>query len=189
MMVDCTTNPPTPFLWQAPASAQKKKKRKRKTRRPASCFVLFGSKKKKNFAIKTRPRRAFGKRPPAPRKPKGKPGRSNPVLLGGVFVLFLHAFLLFRGCFCAARGVFLFSRVSAKCFAVFFFFEGAPHRNGEFPLWRISAIYKAGLSAPARTTHKSTQIPRSRPTWLNRDSAITRRCQAAPRPPVRARRR
>ena len=25
--------------------------------------------------IKTRPRRAFGKRPPAPRKPKGKPGR------------------------------------------------------------------------------------------------------------------
>ena len=29
-----------------------------------------------NYAIKTRPRRAFGKRPPAaPRKPKGKPGR------------------------------------------------------------------------------------------------------------------
>ena len=28
-----------------------------------------------NYAMKTRPRRAFGKRPPAPRKPKGKPGR------------------------------------------------------------------------------------------------------------------
>jgi hypothetical protein len=28
-----------------------------------------------NYAVKTRPRRAFGKRPPAPRKPKGKPGR------------------------------------------------------------------------------------------------------------------
>ena len=28
-----------------------------------------------NYAIKTRPRRSFGKRPPAPRKPKGKPGR------------------------------------------------------------------------------------------------------------------
>ena len=32
-------------------------------------------KKKKNCTIKTRPRRAFGKRSPAPRKPKGKPGR------------------------------------------------------------------------------------------------------------------
>jgi hypothetical protein len=52
---------------------------------------------------------------------------------------------------------------------MFFFFEGVPHRNGEFPLWQISAISKAGLSAPARTTHKSIQIPRSRPTWLNRD--------------------
>jgi len=29
----------------------------------------------KNYTIKKRPRRAFGKRPPAPRKPKGKPGR------------------------------------------------------------------------------------------------------------------
>ena len=28
-----------------------------------------------NYTVKTRPRRAFGKRPPAPRKPKGKPGR------------------------------------------------------------------------------------------------------------------
>ena len=28
-----------------------------------------------NYAVKKRPRRAFGKRPPAPRKPKGKPGR------------------------------------------------------------------------------------------------------------------
>ena len=28
-----------------------------------------------NCTIKKRPRRAFGKRPPAPRKPKGKPGR------------------------------------------------------------------------------------------------------------------
>ena len=32
-------------------------------------------KKKKNFTIKARPRRAFGKRLPAPRKPKEKPGR------------------------------------------------------------------------------------------------------------------
>ena len=32
-------------------------------------------KKKKNCTIKTRPRHAFEKRPPAPRKPKGKPGR------------------------------------------------------------------------------------------------------------------
>ena len=31
--------------------------------------------KKKNSTIKNRPRRAFGKRPPAPIKPKGKPGR------------------------------------------------------------------------------------------------------------------
>ena len=31
--------------------------------------------KKKNCTIKKRPRRVFGKRPSAPRKPKGKPGR------------------------------------------------------------------------------------------------------------------
>ena len=36
-----------------------------------------------NYAIKNRPRRAFGKRPPAPRKPKGKPGRPFAGAHGG----------------------------------------------------------------------------------------------------------
>ena len=40
--------------------------------RPGSCTTMMIM----NCTINTRQRRAFGKRPPAPRKPKGKPGRS-----------------------------------------------------------------------------------------------------------------
>ena len=39
--------------------------------------------KKKNCTTKTRPRRAFGKPPPPPRKPKGKPGRPSFEARGG----------------------------------------------------------------------------------------------------------
>ena len=65
--------PPTPCLWQAPASAQKTKRKTRPaTRRSARwrASMVVWKQKKKKCTIKTRPRRAFGKRPPAPRKPK-----------------------------------------------------------------------------------------------------------------------
>ena len=45
--------------------------------------------------INTRPRRVFGKRPPAPRKPKGKPGRPFVGAHGGG-----SAFGRFRSFFC-----------------------------------------------------------------------------------------
>ena len=44
-----------------------------------------------NCTIKTRPRRAFGKRPPAPRKPEGKPGWPFAGARGGGSELLVRA--------------------------------------------------------------------------------------------------
>ena len=50
-----------------------------------------------NYTVKTRPRRAFGKRPPAPRKPKGKPGRPFVGAHGGGSVPYYNGVMNFGG--------------------------------------------------------------------------------------------